>query len=176
MAEEYQAKYQEAVDRQAFPPEGATKQELADNVAKAKSEMEMAFAVETDLLAKDGVMTPADQSTMLKELNLRHDTAVQNTYQRTDFKAADRRISTLMGINNINQSVGNVMQSTASNLASMRSAEATRTGAETKKQEEMLDQTKDLFSQEQKLIDQVVQLFAAVIQAESQSMRDAIQA
>ena len=40
----------------------------------------------------------------------------------------------------------------------------------------MLDQTRDLFSQEQKLIDQVIQLFSAVIQAENQSMRDAIQA
>ena len=40
----------------------------------------------------------------------------------------------------------------------------------------MLDQTKDLFSQEQKVIEQVIQLCQAVIQAESQSMRDAIQA
>ena len=176
VAEEYQAKYQEAVDRQAFPPEGATKQELADNVAKAKKEMEMAFAVETDLLSKNGVMTPADRSMMLKELNLKYDTAIQNTYQRTDFKAAERRITNLAAWNNINQAAGGVAQSTATNLASLRSAEATRTGAMTKKEEEMLDQTKDLFSQEQKLIDQVIQLFAAVVQAENQSMRDAIQA
>jgi len=176
VAEEYQAKYQEAVDRQAFPPEGATKQELADNVAKAKSEMEMAFAVETDLLAKNGVMTPADRSAMLKELNLKYDTAIQNTYQRTDFKAAERRMTNLSAWNNINQAAGGVAQSTANNLASLRSAEATRTGAKTKKEEEMLDQTKDLFSQEQKLIDQVIQLFTAVVQAENQSMRDAIQA
>ena len=79
-------------------------------------------------------------------------------------------------INNINGAIGNVLQSTASNVSAMRSAEATRTGAMTKKEEEMLDQTKDLFSQEQKLIDQVIQLFAAVVQAENQSMRDAIQA
>ena len=144
--------------------------------AKAKKEMEMAFAVETDLLAKNGVMTPADRSAMLKELNLRHDTAVQNTYQRTDFKAAERRITNLAAWNNINQAAGGVAQSTAINLASLRSAEATRTGAMTKKEEEMLDQTKDLFSQEQKLIDQVIQLFTAVVQAENQSMRDAIQA
>ena len=176
VAEEYQSKYQEAIDRQANPPEGATQQELADNVAKAKAEMEMAFAVEADLLAKDGVMTPTERSNMMKELHIKQDTAVQTTYQRVDFKALDRRMTNLMGINNINGAIGNVLQSTASNVSAMRSAEATRTGAETKKQEEMLDQTKDLFSQEQKLIDQVVQLFAAVIQAESQSMRDAIQA
>ena len=176
VAEDYQAKYQEAVNRQANPPEGATKQELADNVAKAKNEMEMAFSVEADLLAKDGVMTPTERSNMMNELRIKQDTAVQTTYQRVDFKAYDRRMTTLMGINNINGAIGNVLQSTASNVASLRTAEATRTGAETKKQEEMLDQTKDLFSQEQKLIDQVVQLFSAVIQAESQSMRDAIQA
>jgi len=176
VAEEYQAKYQEAVNRQAFPPEGATKQELADNVAKAKSEMEMAFAVETDLLAKDGVMTPADRSMMLKELNLKLDTAVQNTYQRTDFKAAERRMSMLVGINNINQSINQVTQSMASNLSATRNAEATRQGADAKKEEEMLDQTKDLFQQEQKLIDQAVQLCSTVTQTENQSMRDAIQA
>jgi hypothetical protein len=176
VAEDYQAKYQEAIDRQANPPEGATKQELADNVAKAKAEMEMAFAVEADLLAKDGVMSPTMRSDMMKELHAKQDVAVQTTYQRTDFKAYDRRMTTLMGINNINGAIGNVLQSTASNLSSLRSAEATRTGAETKKQEEMLDQTKDLFSQEQKLIDQVIQLFSSVIQTENQSMRDAIQA
>ena len=176
VAEDYQAKYQEAVNRQANPPEGATKQELADNVAKAKAEMEMAFAVEADLLAKDGVMTPTERSNMMKEMHIKQDTAVQTTYQRVDFKAYDRRMTNLMGINNINGAIGNVLQSTASNVSGLRSAEATRTGAETKKQEEMLDQTKDLFSQEQKLIDQVIQLFTAVIQAENQSMRDAIQA
>ena len=176
VAEDYQAKYQEAVNRQANPPEGATKQELADNVAKAKAEMEMAFAVEADLLAKDGVMTPTERSNMMKEMHIKQDTAVQTTYQRVDFKAYDRRMTNLMGINNINGAIGNVLQSTASNVSGLRSAEATRTGAETKKQEEMLDQTKDLFSQEQKLIDQVIQLFTAVVQAENQSMRDAIQA
>ncbi len=176
VADEYQAKYQEAVNRQANPPEGMTQQELADGVAKAKSEMQMAFAVEADLLAHDNVMTPTARTSMAKELNARVDVTTQATYQRADFKAAERRMSVLQGINNINLAIGQITQSTASNLAALRSAEATRQGADSKKEEEMLDQTKDLFAQEQKLIDQAIQLSLSVIQAENQSMRDAIQA
>ena len=92
------------------------------------------------------------------------------------FKGAERKMVTLTGINNINQSIGGILQSTANNLAAIQNAEATRQGAESKREEEMLDQTKDLFQQEQTLINQIVQLFSAVIQAENQSMRDAIQA
>jgi len=43
-------------------------------------------------------------------------------------------------------------------------------------QQEELEQTKDLFGQAQNLVDSVVQLMQAVSAAESQSMRDAIQA
>jgi len=138
--------------------------------------MEMAFAKEAQLLSQDGVMTPAEQKDLVTQARDRVDVTSDRAQRRVDFKAAERKMSTLMGINNINQAIGGVMQSTASNLAGLRSAEAVRTGAESKKQEEMLDQTKDLFAQEQKLIDQVIQLFTAVIQAENQSMRDAIQA
>ena len=44
------------------------------------------------------------------------------------------------------------------------------------RENEMLDQTKDLFAQDQKVIDAVVQLMQAVLQAETTSIRDAIQA
>ena len=113
---------------------------------------------------------------MIAGARLRLDTTNERLMQRSDFKSAERRMSMLMGINNINQALGGVAQSAVSNWSGTISSEATRQGAETQREEEMLDQTKDLFQQEQKLIDQVVQLFTAVIQAESQSMRDAIQA
>jgi hypothetical protein len=121
-------------------------------------------------------MTVAEQKDMIAGARLRLDTTNERLMQRSDFKAAERRMSMLMGINNINQALGGVAQSAVSNWSATISSEATRQGAETQREEEMLDQTKDLFQQEQKLIDQVVQLFTAVIQAESQSMRDAIQA
>lgn len=176
VASQYEEAYQTAVDRMNNPPEGSNKAQLKADVAAAKTKMEMAFAKEARLLADHGVMTPAEQRDMLAAARLRVDTTMDRVTQRADFKAAERKMSTLMGINNINQSIGGVLQSTAANLASLRSAEATRTGADKTKEEEMLDQTKDLFQQEQTLINQVVQLYAAVIQAESQSMRDAIQA
>ena len=176
VAAQYEEKYQTAVERQANPPPGADKAQLKADVEAARTKMEVAFAKEAQLLSQDGVMSPSEQKDLVASARARVDVTMERVTQRVDFKAAERKMSTLMGINNINQAIGGVMQSTASNLSSLRSAEAVRTGAESKKQEEMLDQTKDLFAQEQKLIDQVIQLFTAVIQAENQSMRDAIQA
>ena len=62
------------------------------------------------------------------------------------------------------------------NLSALEQAEATCQGAEQQRENEMLDQTKDLFAQDQKVIDAVVQLMQAVLQAETTSIRDAIQA
>ena len=176
IAADYQDKYQSAVDKLANPPPGADKAQLQANVKTAKKDMEMAFAKESRLLSEDGAMTVAEQKDMIAGARLRLDTTNERLMQRSDFKSAERRMSMLMGINNINQALGGVAQSAVSNWSATISSEATRQGAETQREEEMLDQTKDLFQQEQKLIDQVVQLFTAVIQAESQSMRDAIQA
>lgn len=72
--------------------------------------------------------------------------------------------------------IGNVAQGCVSSLSQMISAEATEEGAQQQRAQEMLDQAKDLFSQCQSLIDSVIQLMRAVLQAEVQSMRDAIQA
>lgn len=176
VAAQYQEKYQTAVDRLNNPPAGADKAQLQADVKNARTEMEMAFAKEAQLLSQDGVMTPSEQKDLVAAARTRADITMDRVYQRTDFKAAERKMSTLMGINNINQAIGGMLQSMAQNVSTMEAAKATKQGAETQKQEEMLDQTKDLFQQEQKLIDAVIQLLQAVLQAEVQSMRDAIQA
>ena len=176
VAAQYEEKYQTAVERQANPPAGADKAQLKADVAKAKSEMEMAFAVEAKYLTKDGAMTPAEQKDLVAAARTRVDLTTDRATRRTDFKSSERTMTLLVGINNLNQSINQVTQSLSSNLAQTRSAEATRQGADAKKEEEMLDQTKDLFAQEQKLIDQAVQLCSTVTQTENQSMRDAIQA
>ena len=72
--------------------------------------------------------------------------------------------------------IGNATQSFINNLVQYEQAETTKLSAEQKKKEEELDQTKDLFGQAQSLVDAVVQLMQAVTSAETQSMRDAIQA
>lgn len=176
VAAQYEEKYQTAVERLHNPPAGADKAQLKADVDTAKNEMEMAFAMEAKYLTKDGAMTPAEQKDLVASARARVDVTTDRATHRMDFRAAERRLSMISGLNNINQSIAQVTQAMSANLSATRNAEATRQGADTKKEEEMLDQTKDLFSQEQKLIDQVVQLFSAVIQAESQSMRDAIQA
>ena len=176
VAAQYQEKYQTAVDRLANPPEGSDKAQLQADVDAAKTDMEMAFATEASLLAQDGVMTPAQQKDIVAAARTNVEAKMDSVYKRADFKAAERKITTLTGVNGLLQSAGGVAQSAVQNWYSMKSSDATRQQAETSKQEEMLDQTKDLFSQEQSVIDQVIQLFQAVIQAENQSMRDAIQA
>ena len=110
--------------------------------------MEMAFAKEAQLLSEDGVMTPADKKDLIASARARVDLTTDRATRRTEFRAAERKMGLLIGINNINQSINQVTQSLSSNLAQTRSAEATRQGADAKKEEEMLDQTKDLFQQE----------------------------
>ncbi len=176
VAAQYQEKYQTAVERRNNPPEGANKATLEADVTKAKAEMQMAFAKEADLLSQNNVMSPSEQKDLVATARARVDVTMDRVMQRTDFKAAERKMSTLMGINNINQAIGGVLQSTAQHLSTIYASDATREGAEKQREEEMLDQTKDLFQQEQKVIDQVVQLCGAILQAETQSMRDAIQA
>ena len=176
VAEGYRQEYQTAIDRLSNPPEGTTKAELEANVQSARANLEMAYAAEADMLATDGVMTAAQRQDLLASARANVDATMDSAYRRMDVKALDRKLSTLQGIGNINQAIGGVLQSMTQNLNTVYASDATRQGAETAKQEEMLDQPKVLFSQEQKVIEQVIQLCQAVIQAESQSMRDAIQA
>ena len=72
--------------------------------------------------------------------------------------------------------IGSVAQGCVSSLSQTIGAEATEEGAQQQKAQEMLDQAKDLFAQCQSLIDSAIQLMRSVLQAEVQSMRDAIQA
>ena len=72
--------------------------------------------------------------------------------------------------------IGNATQGFISGLTSYIQAGAKEGEAQQEKAREELEQTKDLFNQAQELVDAVVQLMQAVTSAETQSMRDAIQA
>ena len=109
----------------------------------------------------------AKESAVLKGRALEHN---------MDFKSAMRRIEMFGGINAINTAIGNMLQSMTQSISGSINSEATRMGAEQQKEQEQLDQTKDLFNQAQSVVDAAVQLMNAVRQAETQSMRDAIQA
>ena len=76
----------------------------------------------------------------------------------------------------ISQAFGNFSQTMVCGFVDLKQAEATAMGADQKKAEEALEQTKDLMSSFQEVIEAVKQLAQAVLAAENESMRNAIQA
>ncbi len=176
VGDQYAERYQSALERQSNPSAGADKAQLAQDVQTARSEMEMARAYEAKLLAADDVMTPAEQKEMVMAARAEATATSNQVINRLDFKQFEHRIQVLAGVNGIISSLGQMGQNVAQGISGMKSAEATATGAEEKKQELLAEQSKELYDEEQKLIDSVLQLMQAISQAETQSMRDAIQA
>ena len=120
--------------------------------------------------------TPTEYKEMLGHAKIGADAAAKRLDNNMDYRDAARNIEKFAGINAINTAIGNMLQSMTQSISGAINSEATRMGAEQQKEQEQLDQTKDLFQQAQSLIDSVIQLMQAVRQAETQSMRDAIQA
>ena len=176
VGDEYADKYQVALDRKNNPPEGVDKATLAADLKKAKDEMLMARALEAKKLSEPGLLDPADHKLLVNGAKAENDIALRRLNESEDYKQAGLRIQRLMGFNGIIMSIGGTLQSMTQNLSALQQSEATRQGAEQQRENEMLDQTKDLFAQDQKVIDAVIQLMQAVLQAETTSIRDAIQA
>ena len=153
---------------------GAPKSEIA----QARKEMVMARAyVNNELMRTPGLRTtPTEYKAAMVEAKGVARAASDSLNANLDYRGALHRIETLSGLNAINTAIGNVLQSMTQSISGAINSEATRMGAEQQKEQEQLDQTKDLFQQAQSLIDSVIQLMQAVRQAETQSMRDAIQA
>ena len=76
----------------------------------------------------------------------------------------------------LSQAFGNFAQTMVRGFVDLKQAEATAMSADQKKAEEALEQTKDLMASFQEVIDAVGQLAQAVLSAENESMRNAIQA
>lgn len=94
----------------------------------------------------------------------------------TDFQKAAFELTKFRAIGDIIGAIGGALQGAVRGWTELSQAEATKEGAEHQAAEEQLDQIKDLFSQGQEVVNKVLQLMAAVIQAETESMRDAIRA
>ncbi len=151
----------------------------ANNVDAARNEMKMAHAYVNKELAVDnpnGLTTDADYKNDLSSARMEAQMAGKALESNEDYRGALRRIEVLTGVNAINTAVGGMLQSGTQSLFTMLQAESTRARSEEQEQQEMLDQTKDLFNQAQTNLNRAVELMAAVIAAENQSMRDAIQA
>ena len=175
---EYRASIKNAADAYADKYEAAVAADGPNSKAAqtARNEMRMARAYAGSKLQEQGVSTAAEHRLDVAEATDAVDRATQRLNASADYRDALHNIEVFSGINAINTAIGNMLQGMTQNITGMINAEATKKGAEQEQQKDQLDQVKDLFQQAQSLIDSVVQLMQAVAAAESQSMRDAIQA
>ena len=153
------------------------KSELADirnNPNATKAEIKYAEAYAANELAQNSTPQQLAGELAAAQANFNQSSALlqhNDTYLKGVQLESSSRI-----YGDMIMAIGNVAQGCVSSMTEILKAEATEMGAEQQASQEMLDQAKDLFSQCQSLIDSVVQLMQAVLQAEVQSMRDAIQA
>ena len=153
------------------------KAELADirnNPNSTKAEIKYAEAYAANELAQNS--TPQQLAGDLALAQTNFNQASSMLQHSTTYLKGVQLESTSRIYGDMIMAIGNVAQSCVSSMSQIIGAEATEQGAEQQQSQEMLDQAKDLFSQCQSLIDSVIQLMRAVLQAEVQSMRDAIQA
>lgn len=175
----YENEHANALSERALLPENATPAQKAAaelKISQAAANLKYARAYANNELAQRGVTTANERAADVKLENVKID-AAQNTRQ-TDKQYLDaaRNISKFQAYNNIISAVGNVAQSAVQSFTTIMQADATKEGVQQQREKEELEQTKDLFAQAQDLIKQVVQLLQAISAAETQSMRDAIQA
>jgi hypothetical protein len=153
------------------------KSELADirnNPNATKAEIKYAEAYAANELAQNSTPQQLAGELAAAQANFNQSSALlqhSDTYLKGVQLESSSRI-----YGDMIMAIGNVAQGCVSSMTEILKAEATEMGAEQQASQEMLDQAKDLFSQCQSLIDSVIQLMQAVLQAEVQSMRDAIQA
>ena len=180
--EEARSEYRSAIDEsvkaytETYESTVAAEGSNSKAATKARNEMRMAMAYADSKLAQEGVTTKAEYRAAITGAKDGVERANQQLNANDDYRHALHRIERYTGINAINTALGNMFQGMTQNISGMMSAEATRLGSEQEQERDQLDQTKDLFDQAQGLVDAVVQLMQAVASAESQSMRDAIQA
>ena len=158
----------------------SAKQQLNTDVAKLE---QMQSDVMFDADKRGGVpLTPEAREAAITEMKTKIETDRAKVNEAMGMRQADAsylkaRFAIQQGeaYNGMITAIGNTAQSFVSHLTQLQQAEATEMGAQQQKSMEELDQTKDLFNQAEELVNQVVQLMRAVISAETQSMRDAIQ-
>ena len=175
----YENEYSNALSERALLPENASPAQRAEaelKISNAATNLKYARAYAYNELSQTGVTTANERAADIKVENLKVD-AAQNTRQ-TDKQYLDaaRNISKFQAYNNIISAVGNMAQGAVQSVSTIIQSDATKKGVQQQQAQEELDQTKDLFVQAEDLVKQVIQLIQAISAAETQSMRDAIQA
>ena len=96
--------------------------------------------------------------------------------QSDDFVKIKISEARIRGASDVNMALGNLGQAIVRGAVDIQQAEAMAKAADQKKAEEELSQTRDLMDSFQEVMDQVLKLAQAILQAENESMRSAIQA
>ena len=156
-----------------------TKAEIADAKAKletAGNELKYARAYGNAKLMASSATDANAHLHDVEEARSQLNQAQTNRANSVDYIKASNTINNAQAVNGLIAAIGSFGQSLVQNWTQLKQANATMEGAEQQRKQEELDQTKDLFNQAGDLVNSVVQLMQAVGNAESQSMRDAIQA
>ena len=174
----YENEYQSALSERSLA-ENPTKAEAARldaNVQTAADKLHYARAVANQKLAQPGVTTSAERAADIKLATDQIDMAQHGRSVDTAFLNASHELQIGEAHIGMINALGNAGQGFFNNLSSLIGAKAKDYEAQQTRTQDELDQTKDLFNQAQQLVDAVVQLMQAISSAETQSMRDAIQA
>ena len=174
----YENEYQSALSERSLA-ENPTKAEAARldaNVQAAADKLHYARAVANNKLAQPGITMSAERAADIKLATDQIDMAQHGRNVDTAFLKASHELQVGEAHIGMINALGNAGQGLFNNLTSLIGAKAKDYEAQQTRTQDELEQTKDLFNQAQQLVDAVVQLMQAVRSAETQSMRDAIQA
>ena len=172
----YEDAYDTALRERANAPDNASKADLArldENLQKAGNELKYARAhVASERI---DLTTTEQRRALTAQAEVRLAEAQNMLKGDTSYLEAENTIKKHESYNLLINSVGSCVQNLIQNGNAIMQAEAAKLGAVERMKQEELDQMKDLFAQAGDLVRSVVQLMQAVISAETQSMRDAIQ-
>lgn len=143
----------------------------ADHQVKGTTVAEVRTALQAqlkdNLSAETAKLTSAEMALSSKEALMA---------SNTDYQAAGQDQMRWRTYSDMIGAGGMMLQGVVRGVSDLISANAAEKGAVRQEAEEQLDQIKELFNQGQEVVNKVLQLMSAVIQAETQSMRDAIHA
>ena len=174
----YENEYQSALSERSLAenPTKAQSAALDAKVELAANKLQYARALANQKLAEPGVSMPKERALDIRVASDQVMAAEQGRHLDTSYLKATHALQVGEAKLGLVTAIGNATQSFISGISNYIQAEAKEKEAVEAKEKDELEQTKDLFNQAQDLVDAVVQLMQAVSSAESQSMRDAIQA
>ena len=172
----YEDAYKSAVRARAEVGPNASKADIAEldrRLETASADLKYARAYAINERAQ--VTTSAERQRLTLNAESRLGEAQALMRGDTSYIKAGQIIQRYEGINSIINAAGVCMQNIVQSTNAILQSEATKQGAIQEQKKEELEQMKDLYNQAGDLVRSVVQLMQAVISAETQSMRDAIQ-